>query len=293
MYDLSKFVLRFFLTENLTPSGKASQSSQIDIARPQNAIDPPESNDFDFNKCTHTYIDNKPAWWMFEFSFEFAFITDITIYYREGFSRRMDGFKLYVTNTSTIPPVDHLCYTDPDPGLPNITQTIPCYELGKYIIYYDDKGSRENPTRYDGPVVELCYVAINGCQKSLWGSTCEKFCAENCIERNCYPGNGSCVWGCNAENCLNDICNTDTAVCTVGCKERRTGTYCNKYNIAYDGFVTQVPSGSKDAGLVNDGIETTCSKTTGHNVTFQVELKEKSIVTGMYIILAGMLLKNT
>ncbi|CAG2232086.1 PTPRA [Mytilus edulis] len=67
----------------------------------------------------------------------------------------MDGFKLYVTNTSTIPPVGFLCYED-GPGLPNITQTIPCNQLGKYVIYYDDIGD----VTY-GPIVELCYVAIN------------------------------------------------------------------------------------------------------------------------------------
>ncbi|CAG2257239.1 PTPRT [Mytilus edulis] len=249
---------------------------------------PPISNSWDINKCTHTIIGSNPAWWMFTFSFESVYITDITIYYREGFSRRMDGFKLYVTNTSlTIPPVDHLCYADPDPGEPNTTQTIPCYELGKYVIYYDDKGSTESNGRVDGPVIELCYVAINGCQKSRWGSTCQYLCVENCIERHCYPRNGSCVWGCNADNCLNDICNKDTAVCTDGCKEKRTGRYCNKYNIASDGLVWQVPSGSTDAGLAIDGIETTCAKTTGTNVRFHVDLKEKSIVTGLYIILAG------
>ncbi|XP_076114506.1 uncharacterized protein LOC143082356 [Mytilus galloprovincialis] len=198
----------------------------------------------------------------------------------------MDGFKLYVSNASTIPPTDHLCYADPGPGEPNITQTIPCYELGKYVIYYDDKGSTEPDGRKDGPVVELCYVVINGCEKGRWGSTCEQFCPENCIERNCYPGNGSCVWGCNAENCLNDICNKDTADCTDGCKKSRTGRYCNKYNIAYNGLAWLVPSGSTDAGLANDGIETTCAKTTGSNFRFHVDLKEKSIATGMYIILA-------
>lgn len=74
----------------------------------------------------------------------------------------MDGFRLYVSNVSTIPPKDHLCYEDPDPGEPNITQIIPCYELGKYVIYYDEKGSTELDGRVDGPVIDLCYVAING-----------------------------------------------------------------------------------------------------------------------------------
>ncbi|CAC5373741.1 PLXNA [Mytilus coruscus] len=136
----------------------------------------------------------------------------------------MDGFKLYVTNTSTIPPDGYLCYEDPDPGLPNITQTIPCNQLGKYVIYYDIKGDEDY-----GPIVELCYVSINGCRKNLWGRNCTQPCSENCIENHFYPGNGSCIWGCKDINCLNDVCDKDTLICTEGCKGGRTGQYCNKY----------------------------------------------------------------
>ncbi|CAC5421884.1 unnamed protein product [Mytilus coruscus] len=204
-----------------------------------------------------------------------------------AFATRMDGFKLYVTNTSAIPPDGYLCYEDPDPGLPNTTQTIPCNQLGKYVIYYDNKGSYEG-THFYGPIIELCYVAINGCGKSFWGSNCENDCAENCIERNCFPENGSCVWGCNSQNCLNDICNKYTAVCTFGCKERRTGSFCNKYNMASDGLVSQNPNGSLLAGLAIDGRETTCSSTRGTSVTFQVDLKKESIVTGLIILSGGM-----
>ncbi|XP_063399962.1 multiple epidermal growth factor-like domains protein 10 [Mytilus trossulus] len=157
--------------KNLTPFGRASQISTIAAGKTEaiNAIQPPISNTFSSNSstiiyCTHTtgFYDSNPmpAWWMFEFSFESAYITEIQIYYREGQALRMDGFKLYVTNISTIPPDGYLCYEDPDPGLPNITQTIPCNQLGKYVIYYDDKGSDHN-MRYIGPIVELCYVAIN------------------------------------------------------------------------------------------------------------------------------------
>ncbi|CAC5417491.1 unnamed protein product [Mytilus coruscus] len=195
---------------------------------------------------------------------------------------RMDGFKLYVTNTSTIPPDGYLCYEDPDPGLPNITQTIPCNQLGQYVIYYDTKGSDEGQN-INGPVVELCYVAINGCEKSFWGSNCQKSCSENCIEQHCYPGNGSCILGCNTENCLNDICNRYTAVCTNGCKARRTGSYCDKYNVASDGLFSQTPSGSHPASLANDGNKTSCSKTKGFPLIFQVDLKRENINQGVYI----------
>lgn len=76
-------------------------------------------------------------------------------------SSRMDGFEIYITNTSTIPPDGNLCYEDPDPGLPNTTQTIPCNQLGRYVIFYDNTGSVEGKVVI-GPMVELCYIAING-----------------------------------------------------------------------------------------------------------------------------------
>ncbi|CAC5376552.1 PTPRT [Mytilus coruscus] len=192
----------------------------------------------------------------------------------------MDGFKLYISNTSTIPPSgDDLCYKDPDKGLPKIIQTISCYQLGQYVVYYDDMaGSGDR-----GSIIELCYVAINGCKKTFWGSNCTKSCTERCIDQHCYPGNGSCVLGCNTKNCLNDLCDNSTAVCTNGCIERRTGTYCNKYSVATDASVSQIPSGSQPANLANDGDKTSCSKTHGTNIRFQVDMTEKRIVTEMYL----------
>ncbi|OPL33916.1 hypothetical protein AM593_04499, partial [Mytilus galloprovincialis] len=133
---------------NLTPFGTASQSSRYVGSTPEGAILPPISNEFTLKTCSTTNVDGAPkAWWMFQFSFVSAFITDITIYYREA-AHRMNGFKLYVTNTTTIPPDGFLCYDDPDPGLPNITQNIPCNQLGKYVIYYDTVGDVDT-----GPVV--------------------------------------------------------------------------------------------------------------------------------------------
>lgn len=76
----------------------------------------------------------------------------------------MNGFKLYLSNTSIIPPEGpegYLCYNDTEPGPPNITQTISCNHLGQYVIYYQDsKGSLMGNERYN--IIELCYVAIHG-----------------------------------------------------------------------------------------------------------------------------------
>lgn len=71
----------------------------------------------------------------------------------------MKGFKLYISNTSAIQHDSYLCYEDPvDDTEPNITQNIPCNQLGQYVIYYDNIPSDDDK----GSVIELCYVAING-----------------------------------------------------------------------------------------------------------------------------------
>ncbi|XP_063396190.1 uncharacterized protein LOC134680847 isoform X2 [Mytilus trossulus] len=180
------YPLHVLTQHNLTPYGKATQSSNYEGSLPINAIKPPISNTFSRTLCSHTGISSKPAWWMFHFSFGSAYITDIQIYYREGYASRMDGFKLYVTNTLTIPPDGYLCYED-GPGLPSTTQTIPCNQLGQYVIYYDDRGDYQF-----GPIIELCYVAINGCPKATWGKDCSQTCPSKCIDKHCHPENGSC-----------------------------------------------------------------------------------------------------
>ncbi|XP_052080383.1 uncharacterized protein LOC127718405 isoform X2 [Mytilus californianus] len=230
--------------QNLTPFGTASQSSSYDSndpskGKPENAVNPPISNKYSLDNCSNTkqsYTGISEAWWMFEFSFNTAYITDITIYYRENYAYRMDGFKLYVTNTSTIPPDGYLCYEDPNhfrPPYPDIHQTIPCNQLGKYVIYYDDKGSDEVNVIYE-PIVELCYVAINGCLKGTWGTNCLDACPLKCIDQHCYPENGSCTWGCDPQKCLNNNCDKHTGACSEGCVTGLAGQFCNmKYKLIW------------------------------------------------------------
>ncbi|XP_063398426.1 uncharacterized protein LOC134683184 [Mytilus trossulus] len=274
-------VLTVTAQKNLTPFGEATLSSSAHNTKPENAINPPISNTWSETYCTHTDYGQITAWWMFNFSFGSAFITDVKIYYRGSSRHRMDGFKLYISNASTIPPSEYdLCYKDPQgTPYPEITQTIPCYQLGQYVIYYDDVVGYGDRASF----IELCYVAINGCEKTFWGSNCTKSCTERCIDRHCYPGNGSCVLGCNTKHCLNDRCDSSTAVCTNGCQRRRTGTYCNKYNIATDTLVSQVHFDTKTANLANDGDKTTCFKSKGTNVRIQVDMTEIRIVTEIYL----------
>lgn len=59
-------------------------------------------------------------------------------------------------------------------------------------------------------------------------------------------------------------------------------------NMATESLVSQYPNGSEPANKANDGYKISCSRTQGHNVEFQVDLKKESIVTGIYITLGGM-----
>lgn len=75
--------------ENLTPNGTATQSTSYDSTdsgKPENAVNPPISNEYSLDNCSSTKFATSgigKAWWMFEFSFGTAYITDITIYYRK------------------------------------------------------------------------------------------------------------------------------------------------------------------------------------------------------------------
>ncbi|XP_071159959.1 plexin-B2-like isoform X2 [Mytilus edulis] len=270
--------------------GVATQSSLSKQwpGKAENAIKSPISNNFEVQTCTHTYPTPEPAWWMFAFSFGFAYITDIKIYYRENYAVRMNGFKLYLSNTSIIPPEGpegYLCYNDTESGLPNITQTISCNHLGQYVIYYQDsKGSLIGNESYN--IIELCYVAIHGCQMTFWGSTCEFSCPESCKEHHCFPENGACIWGCIGKNCLKDICDPDTGVCLKGCKDRRTGPDCNKYNLAFNSSVIFSNNDTQLASLSIDGNNTSCVTRQASEILVQVDIKEISIVTDIYLNLS-------
>ncbi|CAC5360080.1 unnamed protein product [Mytilus coruscus] len=159
-------------------------------------------------------------------------------------AQRMNGFKVYLSNTSTITSDNYLCYKDPYSPIgpyPNIIQTIPCNYLGKYVIYYDNIGSDESSIVYE-PIVELCYVAINGCFKSAWETNCSDACPPKCIDQHCYPENGSCIWGCYPQNCLNNKCDKHTGACSEGCVTGLAGQFCNRNGNGMSGlyFITTV-----------------------------------------------------
>jgi hypothetical protein len=74
----------------------------------------------------------------------------------------------------------------------------------------------------------MLYMSYTGCYKGWWGIDCSNPSPATCVDRHCYPSNGSCVWGCDPDNCLNDKCDTASGICTDGCKIGLRGDYCDK-----------------------------------------------------------------
>ncbi|VDI41654.1 Hypothetical predicted protein, partial [Mytilus galloprovincialis] len=202
---------------------------------------------------------------------------------------RMNGFRLNLSN-DTVPARDaFICYTDQHiAGKPDVTQDINCNRLTKNVYFFNRRSSTRNG---EGAFVELCYIAIYGCWKDTWGLNCTNACPANCLDNHCYPGNGSCIWGCDSRNCLQDKCDRNTGVCSYGCKAGLVGQNCNNefYNIASNGTATENPlSISHSAYLSIDGKRTgSCSRLSGPNSYLQVDTGFTSIITMIYLTLNG------
>ncbi|XP_071180902.1 receptor-type tyrosine-protein phosphatase mu-like [Mytilus edulis] len=263
---------------NLAPQGVAIQLTDYPERYANLAIEGPANNKWD-DGCSVTALDQTFAWWGLQLP-AVAHMTNIVIYYREFFAQRMDGFSLYLHNgTADQSNVSGLCYTDKDSGVPAITQNITCSMLAKNMYFIN---RRSNATCF----VELCYVAIYGCWKGSWGLNCTESCPANCINQNCYPETGFCVWGCDSHNCLHSKCDVQSGVCTDGCVIGRAGQYCNKRNLAFTGKATQSPPNinfparwSIDANRTSSK----CSKTTGVNAYLEVDTTSLSVVIAIHL----------
>lgn len=75
--------------------------------------------------------------------------------------------------------------------------------------------------------LKINFLWILGCWRGYWGPNCTKSCPVECINQDCFPVNGSCVWGCDLQNCFHGKCNTNTNVCTEGCLNGRVGRHCS------------------------------------------------------------------
>ncbi|CAC5385841.1 unnamed protein product [Mytilus coruscus] len=243
------------------------------------AIEGPANNNWN-SGCSST--ENKghaTAWWSLHLP-RLAYITNITIYYRSDKPVNMDAFRLYLTNGSIVGDksrTEVLCYRESDPAVPHIIQNVPCNMTAKRVFFFNRRNTKT-------AVVELCYIAIHGCWKGRWGTNCTKNCPAECINQDCFPGNGSCVWGCDLQKCFHGTCDVNTGVCTKGCVNGRGGRYCTHYNVAYLATAKQSPNDQRPpANLLTDGNSTSCiSLTTGPNSYLQIYTGSLSVITVLY-----------
>lgn len=101
-HDCLKYLL-FFLKANLTQYGitqSSSLSNDTVKGKPENAVYPPISNQYSLDNCSSTGLavsGISATWWLFKFSLDAAYITDILIYYREDCE-----YYLSISNTNTM-----------------------------------------------------------------------------------------------------------------------------------------------------------------------------------------------
>ncbi|XP_063446685.1 uncharacterized protein LOC134726180 [Mytilus trossulus] len=278
------FILKVTAQINLALEGQVKQSSTYETFGPELAIEGPANNDWN-DGCSSTNTWQKTAWWRSRLP-ELVYVTNIELYYRNR-ADRMKDFRLILSNRSVYDRDVFRCYTDLGiAGYPDVTQNIDCNTLTKNIYFFNRRSSTPGG---EGAFVELCYIAIYGCWKGTWGINCTNSCPANCIDHHCYPGNGSCIWGCDSRNCLHDKCDTNTGVCSDGCKAGHVGQNCNNefYNIASNGTATENPQSiSHPAYLSIDGKRTgSCSMLSGPNSYLQIDMGFTSIITMIYLTL--------
>ncbi|CAC5409016.1 unnamed protein product [Mytilus coruscus] len=272
----------FFVTvtaqTNLALEGNVDQKTTLtDSDGVHNAIlatTGPANNNWN-DGCSSTMPGKKQAWWALLLP-KIAFVTNVVIYYRGDRPDQMDQFRLYLSNGTEHAKDKSLCYTDLGiKGYPETTQDHNCNTLTRNVYFF-------NRDR----VVELCYIEINGCWKGTWGDGCTTDCPVECIGRHCYPGNGSCIWGCDVQECFHGTCDAETSICTKGCVPGRGGRYCTFYNTVHDRSAKQRVSGqSSPANVLVDGNTTSCISivSTGLNPYIQIGNESLIVITGVYL----------
>ncbi|XP_052059394.1 receptor-type tyrosine-protein phosphatase mu-like isoform X2 [Mytilus californianus] len=278
------FIVTVTAQINLALEGKVLQDSTLTDggkSYPAHlATDGPATNNWD-DGCSSTAGKQGTAWWGLQLV-EMAFITDIKIYYRGGKNSNMDGFRLYFTNGTYVGSMNSgevLCYRESEHAHPNVTQEKTCHLPATWFFFFN---RRHGVTK---AVVELCYIEVYGCWRGRWGETCTKSCPVECLNTDCYPENGFCVWGCHLPSCFHGTCDTNTSVCTKGCLEGRAGRYCTHYNLAYRKTAQQNPNDRNlPASLSNDGDITSCISlvTTKPNPYLQIDTGSLSVITMLY-----------
>ncbi|XP_063396036.1 receptor-type tyrosine-protein phosphatase mu-like isoform X1 [Mytilus trossulus] len=239
------------------------------------AIEGPANNNWE-DGCSSTGVQSM-TWWGLLLP-RLAYISNVKSYYRKDEPKRMNSFRLYLANGSVYDDTE-LCFRDwGNQAHLNLNQSIDCDLSPTRNVYYFNRNT----------YVELCYIEINGCWKGFWGENCSAPCPHNCINQHCYPTNGSCVWGCDPNNCAVN-CFANTGVCYGGCVPGRAGQYCNKYNLAYNQTAKIIPVGQTYAGLLVDGLVSTCVSfsATATSSYWQVEFGFLSAITTVHIVFGG------
>ncbi|CAC5398797.1 PTPRK [Mytilus coruscus] len=218
---------------NLAVNGTATQSGSYKDAKgivydASKALDGNIDQSWNGGSCSHTAVEQSSAWWRLDLGSS-AYIYKIIIYYRNSKNDRLNGYYLYIANSSsrTHPISGHLCYHHPlHSSIPDTIQDKVCNMSGRYVEFYN---KRDEPEAF----VELCEVKVFGCFVGQYGSQCELSCSPNCNDVTCSIWDGSCTSckaGFNGKHC-NEACPSGFygENCLEQCGSCKD-SYCDKFN---------------------------------------------------------------
>ncbi|CAG2205746.1 unnamed protein product [Mytilus edulis] len=175
------------------------------------AIEGPSNNNW-ADGCSSTAAGQSTQWWGMSFP-KLVYITNIRYYLRNDTAERMNGFRLYLAN-DTVYKNTELCFVDTgNQAFQNLIHSVDCDLSPTKNVYFFNRNT----------LIEICYIEINGkdAGKVLGEPIVQRNCPVECIDRHCYPANGSCIWGCDEQKCFHGECDPNTDVCMKGCEGKR------------------------------------------------------------------------
>ncbi|XP_055956524.1 multiple epidermal growth factor-like domains protein 10 isoform X2 [Patella vulgata] len=204
----------------------------------RNAVDRNIDNHCENGHCSHTQ-DDKPIWWCVDLQGIYN-INSMTIYNRNRFEERLQGFEIKISYSGTCNQTGFQsatsCYKD-------TTSTQSVYNVtGCNQRSYKAFSGRTVYVSVSSQSLTLCEVLIYSAQcntgyYSISSCTCQP--CNTCYNNTCNPDTGDCNGGCKTgfygkkcqqncnDGCVNNQCSKSNGRCT-NCITGRYGHTCGK-----------------------------------------------------------------
>ncbi|XP_021340000.1 multiple epidermal growth factor-like domains protein 11 [Mizuhopecten yessoensis] len=155
-------------------------------------------------QCLYTIKNQKTTFWQVDLE-QTVVIDHVEVIFRKGgndqntHQTRRNGYSIIVTASSTYLPITQadICYSDTNPALSSANhENQSCSNIGRYVTLYNQRETLSGSDYSNNAVLELCEVKVMGCPINKHGPNCAEDCPANCTNNLCFPGNGTCMQGC-------------------------------------------------------------------------------------------------